>query len=460
MSIILKKNSELPIGWEESNLDSLSLLITKGSTPTTYGFSYQKKGINFIKVENIVDGWIDQKTINEFISQDTNDYLKRSKLDENDILFSIAGTIGRTTIVRNIDLPANTNQAIAIIRCSWKYLNPKYVRLILDSPILFNSFSRKSRGVGIYNLSLNDIKELIIPIPPLKEQKRIVTKIEELFSIIDSTKQLLISIKNQLKQYRNSLLNECIEGTIFYDNISCPKKPIGELIESIGQGWSPKCENYASFNENDWAVMKTTAIQPLKFDYDQNKKLPDTLEPRNQLELKKGDLLITRAGPRTRVGIACLIKKTRKRLLLCDKAYRIRCKKNLVEPAFLEILLNTPHITKEINDLKTGISDSGVNITQDRFSHISIPCPPLNEQKRIVEKIEESLSFIEKNKKLVDKLLLQNNSIKNSILKQSFEGKLVLQDPNDEPAEILLEKIKQEKQKINSQTKRGKKNDK
>ena len=58
---------ELPQGWRESNLDALSLIITKGSTPTSYGFSYQKTGINFIKVENIVDGWIDQKTIHGFI---------------------------------------------------------------------------------------------------------------------------------------------------------------------------------------------------------------------------------------------------------------------------------------------------------------------------------------------------------------------------------------------------------
>ena len=98
-----------------------------------------------------------------------------------------------------------------------------------------------------------------------------------------------------------------------------------------------------------------------------------------------------------------------------------------------------------------------LRVPTDYLKELIIPLPPLKEQKRIVAKIEESFSLIHNSEKLVDSLLLQSNYMKNSILKQAFEGNLVPQDPNDEPAEILLEKIKQEKQKIISQTKRGKK---
>jgi len=86
-------------------------------------------------------------------------------------------------------------------------------------------------------------------------------------------------------------------------------------------------------------------------------------------------------------------------------------------------------------------------INKSKFSKLIIPLPPLNEQKRIVAKIEQSFSIIEKNEKLVDSLLLQYSQIKNSILKQAFKGKLVPQDPNDEPAQILLERIQQERKK-------------
>ncbi len=84
-----------------------------------------------------------------------------------------------------------------------------------------------------------------------------------------------------------------------------------------------------------------------------------------------------------------------------------------------------------------------LKLNQSAMKQIPISIAPLNEQKRIVAKIEESLSLIEKNEKLVDSLFLQHNFMKNSIQKQSFEGKLVPQDRNDEPAEILLQKIPQ-----------------
>jgi len=87
------------------------------------------------------------------------------------------------------------------------------------------------------------------------------------------------------------------------------------------------------------------------------------------------------------------------------------------------------------------------SLVRDVAYKIFLTLPPLNEQKRIVAKIEESLSIIEKNEKLVDSLLLQYSQIKNSIVKQAFKGKLVPQDPNDEPAQILLERIQQERKK-------------
>ena len=77
----------LPAGWKWKRLGDICTLITKGTTPTTHGFTFQKKGINFIKIENIENGLIQHKSINQFISNEANDFIKRSKLNENDILF-------------------------------------------------------------------------------------------------------------------------------------------------------------------------------------------------------------------------------------------------------------------------------------------------------------------------------------------------------------------------------------
>ena len=107
---------KLPDGWEWKKLGDITELITKGTTPTTNGYKFQNSGINFLKIENIVNGEIDLSTIEMFISEEAHQSQKRSQLQENDVLFSIAGTIGDTAIVKKEHLPMNINQAIALIR--------------------------------------------------------------------------------------------------------------------------------------------------------------------------------------------------------------------------------------------------------------------------------------------------------------------------------------------------------
>ena len=160
-----------------------------------------------------------------------NDFLGRSQLKENDILFSIAGTIGRTTIVRKEDLPANTNQAIALIRCPWQYIEPTFIKTILDSPILFNSFSKNRRGSGMDNVSLGDIKQIIFPLPPLNEQKRIISKIEELFSKIDYIKSLTPLADSKLDLLKTSILKQAFEGKLVPQDPN--DEPASVLLERI-----------------------------------------------------------------------------------------------------------------------------------------------------------------------------------------------------------------------------------
>ena len=125
---------ELPEGWLWTSLYILSYLITKGATPTSYGFNYVDKGINFIKVENIAKANIRSNSL-QHITMEAHEFLKRSQLQEKDILFSIAGTIGRSAIVRKHHLPANTNQALAIIRLPYTFVSIDYIQLSLAGKV-------------------------------------------------------------------------------------------------------------------------------------------------------------------------------------------------------------------------------------------------------------------------------------------------------------------------------------
>jgi type I restriction enzyme S subunit len=132
--------------------------------------------------------------------------------------------------------------------------------------------------------------------------------------------------------------------------------------------------------------------------------------------------------------------------MVCDTVYRFRCRPEIVNPAYLEIALNTPVVIEAIDRLKSGINDSGVSLTHNKLYAVAIPLPPLAEQEQIVALVEERLSQIDSAEKTIDAELIRSKRLRQSILKRAFEGKLVAQDPNDEPASVLLERIKATKE--------------
>ena len=220
--------------------------------------------------------------------------------------------------------------------------------------------------------------------------------------------------------------------------------------KKIRQGWSPQCERFPAKTNEHWGVLKTSAIQDGAFVDIENKHLPEKLEPREHLEVLPGDILMTCAGPRARCGVTCLVKSTRPKLLISGKMYQLRCDNSLMGNDFLEGYLREWSTKKLIDKMKTGISDSGLNLTHGRFKALNVPLPPLNEQKRIVAKIEELFSELDAGVASLRQARAQLGVYRQSLLKQAFEGKLTekwRQGNPDliEPAEQLLERIRQER---------------
>ena len=119
----------LPSGWAKTSVSDVSEAVTKGTTPTTLGFAYQASGVLFVKAESLTDMLIDRAKC-AFIDELAHDALRRSSLAKSDILFTIAGTLGRVAIVSNSNLPANTNQAVAIIRLIEPMIAPYTARFL------------------------------------------------------------------------------------------------------------------------------------------------------------------------------------------------------------------------------------------------------------------------------------------------------------------------------------------
>ena len=191
--------------WEQRKLGGMASLITKGTTP----LDKSNTGVvNFVKIESI-DESSGNITITQKISLDEhNGYLYRSQLKENDILFSIAGTLGRVTSVKSSILPANTNQALAIIRLKDGCLD--YVKTYLKGKAVAD-FIKKNPTIGAQpNLSLEQVANLEISIPSEDEQKIIGTFFQQLDHLITLHQRELAEVE----KYKKALMQLLLTGLV------------------------------------------------------------------------------------------------------------------------------------------------------------------------------------------------------------------------------------------------------
>ncbi len=194
---------------------------------------------------------------------------------------------------------------------------------------------------------------------------------------------------------------------------------------TLHQGWSPQCEKGPSPSEEVWGVLRTTSIQAGEFQPEHNKLLPSTLAPRPVIEVKEGDILITCAGPRVRCGVACLVRQTRKRLMMSGKMYRFRVDADRTDSRYVEAYLQTEQARLAIDKMKTGSSDSGLNLTHERFRQLPIPVAPFPEQRRIVAVIEKQFTRLEAGVAALRRVQVNLKRYRAAVLKAACAGQLV-----------------------------------
>jgi len=214
--------------WDKIKLGDLCEVITKGTTPTSIGFNFTDSGIKFIKVESLTEtGEIIPNKV-AYIDENCHQALKRSQLKKNDILFSIAGALGRIGIVKDDILPANTNQALAIIRLK-KDSNAlvEFIAKYFNSNIVTDEIEKLRIGAAQQNLSLTQLNNLFVPLPPLPEQKRIVSILDEAFAAIAKAKA---NAEQNLKNTKE-LFESYLQGVFEKKDNGWEIKKLGEVCE-------------------------------------------------------------------------------------------------------------------------------------------------------------------------------------------------------------------------------------
>ncbi len=212
--------------WKICKLGDISTKITKGTTPTTLGFPFIESGINFIKAECLTfEGTIDSSKF-VFISEEANEKLKRSIIEEGDILFSMAGMVlGKSAVVKKEHIPANTNQALAIIRLDKRNALPNFVDYFMRQKTFFNYVNSSTGQSAQPNINLEEIGNLIINLPSIETQ----TKITSILFSIDEKIENNLNTNQTLEEIARTLFKE------WFVNFNYPNADGGRKHSEFGE---------------------------------------------------------------------------------------------------------------------------------------------------------------------------------------------------------------------------------
>lgn len=452
--------SGLPEGWDRCSLDE----INDPDRPICYGILMpgpdRPGGIPYVKVRNIRGGRILLDEVHR-TSPEIDAKYARSRLRGNDLLVSIRGTFGRTASVPAELDGGNITQDTA--RVAPVGVNPEYVLRFLESPQAQGYFKAVARGVAVKGVNIGDLRRLSVDIPPHAEQQRIVTAVDEAFCKLDVGEAGLRRVRQRLKRMRDAVLAGAVTGRLVpQDNTDTPAaKVLADLGTEVGDaaalpsGWAfaslddavgrdaitdgPFGSNLKSSHYRDTGprVIRLQNVGDGEF-RDQHAHIEmEHFIRLSKHEVEAGDVVVASLGeilPR-----ACLAPEWLGPAIVKADCIRIRPGRALIGK-YLMYALNSQPVRASVAESIKGVGRPRMNLGDLRRLHL--PLPPIEEQRRIVEEVDRRLSFIEACERAVDLGLVRSSALRRSTLKAAFEGRLVPQDPTEDPAAVLLQRIR------------------
>jgi type I restriction enzyme S subunit len=277
------------------------------------------------------------------------------------------------------------------------------------------------------------------PLPPLPEQRRIVARIEALFARTRRARADLERIALLAERHMSAALAAAFRGELATtpDSVgveSTPVVPLANIVESLRYGTAKKC----STEPLGVAVLRIPNVANGRVDLSDLKYGVLDRSELERLRLRVGDILIIRSnGSPTLVGRPALVGPEAEGFAFAGYLIRARPRLDLVVPAYLALMLQSPQIRDHIEI--NARSSSGVhNINSEELGALEVPLPPIEQQRAIVERLESERGRAIRLRQQSARALALLDRLEQSILTRAFRGELVPQDPHDEPAEALL----------------------
>lgn len=436
---------ELPVGWVSEKLGSVVGLKTGPFGSSLHKSDYVDGATPVVNPMHIIKGSIvpDLKTT---VSENVLDRLREFRLEEGDVILGRRGEMGRAAVVRGLESGWLCGTGSLVLR-QLGSIDPDYLQRFLSSPSVVMALEGASVGSTMVNLNQGILKCLEIPIAPLNEQHRIAAKLDTTLAAVDACRQRLDGVADLLKRFRQAVLAAATSGELTREwreergksLDDWAERTVGDVVTGIEAGLNVQCEE-CSPADNEKGLVKISAVTWGTYDEDESKTLKPDQQVLERNRIRPGDFLISRANTIELVGSCVIVHEAKRALYLSDKVLR------LVMPEewkrWLLMCLRSENGRRQIEGLSSGNQLSMRNLSQKSLLSIMILLPPRDELGQI-ESYSNSLfaladqlqSRLTSARKVVDRLTP-------ALLAKAFRGELVPQDPEDEPAYVLLERIR------------------
>ncbi|NVN36114.1 restriction endonuclease subunit S [Komagataeibacter swingsii] len=444
----------IPPSWTWAEIENVGRVVS-GGTPSTKEASYWGKEIVWFSPADL-SGY---KT--KYIARGAKSLSRKGLanssaqiMPKGTVMFSSRAPIGYVAIT---SVEAATNQGFKSIVPADGIFN-EYLYYYLKAAKYVAE--ERATGTTFKEISGSAFAKVPVPVAPTNEQRRIVAKIEELFSELDKGVESLTTAREQLKAYRQSLLKHAFAGKLTEEwrssHDSTPSwqtVPVAELLAV------PLCNGRSVKDRaGGFPVLRLTALKQGRMDLTENKQGAWDRTTAQPFLVAEGDFFVARGnGSKSLVGMGGLVGEVTHDVAFPDTMIRLRLDTSKVIPRYFALCWNSRLVRQQIErDART---TAGIyKINQDHVSAFTIPVPSLDEQTLIVERLEKRLLETAFLQQQAEDEVSRSAALYQSILRKAFSGQLVPQDPRDEPALVLLERIRAEQGEGTTKKRRNTKN--
>lgn len=397
---------EIPSHWGAGRLSYACELIVDGThrSPVTHPVGE----FRYVTAKNIKEHGFDFSELTYVSEQDHREIFTRCPVRKADVLYIKDGATAGLALVNSLDEEFSLLSSVALIRPRPSVFDARFVAYHLNAGQFKSNVLSALVGGAMTRFTLDQISRFSFVIPPIPDQKSIVAFLDQETVKIDSLvveQQRLIEL---LTEKRQAIISVGVTKGLDRD---APRKqsgveplgdvpvhwtvmPLKRLITRIEQGWSPQCNNEPA-SPDEWGVLKVGCTNGNEFSPDEQKALPEGVDPMPQYEVRSGDILMSRGNTQELVGSAAYVRNVRPRLLLSDLLYRFRTRPDLMEAEFVVLSLRSPYLRHQIEVASVGSSASMKKIGQEAIRELRVCVPPLEEQRSIVLHVNTQVAALD-----------------------------------------------------------------